>query len=76
MTLAMDLIDMFKLLPLDKFREFVEMARDTNYEIGKALEARDFETLRTIYLDASKGNIYVAPDMLSMLGTLLKNNSL
>ena len=45
-------------------------------EIMKALVTRDLDALRTIYLDARKGNAYVADDLLEMVGAFIKNNSL
>lgn len=45
-------------------------------EIVKALVVRDIDVLRTIYFEATKGNAYVADDLLKMVGEFIKNNSL
>ena len=45
-------------------------------EIMKAVVVRDIESLRAIYFDARKGNAYIKPDLLEMLGAFIKNNSL
>ena len=45
-------------------------------EIMKAIVVRDIDVLRIIYFDANKGNTYVKADLLKMVGTFIKNNSL
>lgn len=70
------LISMYAVLSLDEFKNFVDKAKETISEIMKALEANDLDTLRVIYLDARKGNAYVADDLLEMVGAFIKNNSL
>ena len=42
----------------------------------KAIVTRDTDALRVIYREADKGNAYVKADLLKMVGTLIKNNSL
>lgn len=45
-------------------------------EIIKAVVVRDIDMLRIIFMDASKGNVYVKADLLRMVGAFIKNNSL
>ena len=45
-------------------------------EIMKAIVTHDIDALRVIYADANRGNACVKADLLKMVGTLIKNNSL
>ena len=45
-------------------------------EIMKAVVTHDVEALRVIFAEASKGNVTVKADLLSMVGAFIKNNSL
>lgn len=37
-------------------------------EIMKAIVVHDIDMLRAIFIDARKGNVYVAPELLYMVG--------
>lgn len=41
-------------------------------EIMKAIVVHDIDMLRAIFIDATKGNVYVAPELLYMVGEHIK----
>lgn len=43
-------------------------------EIMKAIVVHDIDMLRAIFIDATKGNVYVAPELLYMVGEHIKRN--